>query len=285
MNDDQRRLKEDSTGSAETNEREEASVDRATRLSALLIYEAIRRDGKEEMTRPKTSLVFSGLAAGILIAFSVVGEAIFRAYLPKGQDWTFLLENLGYSLGFLLVVLGRMQLFTENTITTVLPLMARPCREYVIMTARLWGIVLGANVVGAFVAAGFLLYAAAVPEEVGAAILELSAHATSFPALEAFSKAIPAGVLIAAIVWMLPTTPHNTLPIILVFTWLIAAGDFTHIIVGSVEMAYMLLSGGMSAFAAVFEFFIPVLLGNVVGGTAVFTLIVWAQVAAEVKKE
>ena len=269
-------------GAAKTTGTEERSVTRASRLSAPLIYEVIRRDGIEEMTRPKTSLVFSGLAAGILISFSFLGTAIFRAHLPAGASWAALLENVGYSLGFLLVILGRMQLFTENTITTVLPLMARPSRKHLLLTARLWSIVLCANVVGSFVAAAFIQFSGAFSEEIHTAMHALAVHATSGPPLLAFSKAVPAGVLIAAIVWMLPTSPQNPFLIILTFTWLIAAGDFTHIIAGSVEMAYLVLGGDMSAYEAVVVFFIPVFLGNVVGGTAVFSVLTWAQVTVEV---
>ncbi len=63
--------------------REELAVRKATRLSSKLIYEVIRRDGEEELERPTRSLIWSGIAAGILISFSVLGEAIFRTFLPN----------------------------------------------------------------------------------------------------------------------------------------------------------------------------------------------------------
>lgn len=255
-------------------------VDDAARLSARLIFEVIRRDGVDEMTRPKTSLLFSGLAAGILIAFSVIGEGILRAYLPDAP-WRPLVESFGYTLGFLLVIKGRMQLFTENTITTVLPLMSRPCREYFYLTARLWAMVLAANVVGAFIAAAFMYWTPTFTPEVKAAFLAISEHAVLHPPLEGFFRAMPAGVIIAAIVWMMPTSTGAPFFIIVTFTWLIAVGGFTHIIAGSVEMAYLMV-GGVIGFADAMKFFIPVLLGNIVGGTAVFTLMTWAQVASEV---
>jgi formate-nitrite transporter family protein len=270
------------SGGREMDGGEKKSVDEASRLSARLIYEVIRRDGADEMTRPKTSLIFSGLAAGILIAFSIIGMAIFRAHLPD-TPWRPLLESFGYSLGFLLVIKGRMQLFTENTITTVLPLMANPCRVYFLMTARLWGMVLTANVVGAFIAGTFMFYTPTFGAEVKGAMQAISEHAVLHPPIEGFFKALPAGVIIAAIVWMLPTTPNNPFFIIVTFTWLIAVGGFTHIIAGSVEMAYLVVNGTIGFLEAI-KFFVPVLLGNVVGGTAVFTLITWAQVAAEVEE-
>lgn len=145
-------------------------------------FEVIRRDGLEELGRPKLSLMWSGIAAGIMISLSVLGEAVFRTYLPDAQ-WSYLVENLGYSLGFLVVILGRMQLFTENTITTVLPVMQDPCAAMFRRLATLWGIVLTANVVGAFVAAFMFAHTSAIPAELLPAITELSLHATGFPLL------------------------------------------------------------------------------------------------------
>lgn len=256
------------------------SVEEASKLPTRLIYEVIRRDGDEELERPVSSLLWSGIAAGLMISFSVLGEAVFRARLPD-QPWRVLVENLGYSLGFLLVILGRMQLFTENTIKTVLPLMARPDLHLFRRVLRLWSIVLAANVVGAFVAAAFFAYTAALPASLLPAIEELSRHAVMTPPAEGFARAIPAGILIAAIVWMGPQAKASEFFTVLAFTWLIAAGDFTHIVAGSVEMAYLALNGVVGFGQAAFGFFLPVLAGNIVGGTAIFTLLAWGQVREE----
>jgi formate-nitrite transporter family protein len=264
-------------------EAEEESITEATRLSARLIYEVIRRDGEEELERPVVSLLWSGFAAGILISFSVIGEAILRLSLPPAS-WSFLIENFGYSFGFLVVIFGRMQLFTENTITTVLPLVARPTPALFLNVARLWGVVLAANVVGALFAAAFLVFTDAMSGELRTVVEELSRHAVGMGATESFARAIPAGVLVAAIVWMMPSAEGNAFLIILAFTWLIAAGDFTHIIAGSVEMGYLLWVGALGAGEAAFGFFLPVLAGNVIGGTAIFSLLAWAQVSREMNR-
>ncbi|MBM2290651.1 formate/nitrite transporter family protein [Sulfitobacter pseudonitzschiae] len=262
-------------------ETERESVEAAAKLSSKLIYEVIRRDGEEELARTKRSLFWSGTAAGIMISFSVLGEAILRTYLPDAP-WSFLIENFGYSLGFLLVIMGRMQLFTENTITTVLPLMVKPTAHNFACVARLWVIVLGANVLGAFCIATLYAYTPAIPENLAPALLSLSEHAIHMPADESFFRAIPAGILVAAIVWMLPQADESGFFIILTFTWLIAAGDFTHIVAGSVEMAYLAVQGLLGPTEALFGFFIPVLAGNIVGGTVVFALIAWGQVKDDV---
>ena len=101
--------------------------------------------------------------------------------------------------------------------------------------------------------------------------------------MEAFLRGIPAGILVASIVWMLPSQNGSEVLLIVLFTWLIAAGDFTHIIAGSVEMWFLLLQGDLGAIPALLQFFVPVLVGNVVGGTVVFTLLAWGQVKAEVE--
>jgi len=261
---------------------EEEAVRGASHLSAKLIYQVVRREGDEELLRPKVSLFWSGMAAGVCISFSVIGEALFRTYLPD-STWLPLLESLGYSFGFLIVIIGRMQLFTENTLTTVLPLLARPSLYNFWCVARLWGIVLGANVIGCFIAAAFIAFMPTFGPDMIASITEISKHATGNSAWIAFAKAVPAGLLIAALVWMLAAGEEDNFFIIILMTWLIAAGGFTHIIAGSVEMAFLLLTGQMGLSAGIFGFFLPVFLGNVFGGTFVFSLITWGQVREEVK--
>lgn len=263
---------------------EEQSVKEATGLSPKLIYEVIRREGEEELARTKRSLVWSGIAAGMLISLSVLGEAILRTYLPDTPS-RYLVENLGYSLGFLAVIMGRMQLFTENTITTVLPIMRTRTLHAFGCMLRLWAIVLAANVIGAFTVAALFVFTAAVPADIMPAIEELSRHATGMGASTGFWRAIPAGVIVALIVWMLPQAEGAAFFIILTFTWLIAAGDFTHIVAGSVEMAVLVLQGELNLDSALFDFFIPVLAGNIFGGTVVFTLVAWGQVRDDIETD
>ncbi|MGJ8623418.1 MAG: formate/nitrite transporter family protein [Yoonia sp.] len=259
---------------------QDSRVDENEALASKQIFEVIRREGMEELARPNGSLFWSGIAAGILISLSVLGEAICRTYLPDAP-WAYLVENLGYSLGFLVVILGRMQLFTENTITTVLPVMRDPEWPMFRRLLALWAIVMGANVIGAFVVATGFAYGSMIPADLIPAITALSEHATGFASFEAFQRAIPAGVLVAAIVWMLPQSEGFGFFVILAFTWLIAAGDFTHIVAGSVEMAFLMVQGDLAIGPALTNFFLPVLAGNILGGTVIFALLAFGQVRRE----
>lgn len=262
---------------------EERSVTKAGRLSARLIYEVIRRDGEEELSRPTVSLIWSGLAAGILICFSVVAQAILHTNLPR-TEWSVLIESFGYSFGFLVVIFGRMQLFTENTITTVLPVVARRQRSIVLHMLRLWGIVCAANLLGTLIAAGFLTLPEVVDPKVMESMILLSGHAVDGTFRLNLLLAIPAGVVIAAIVWLMPTAQGNSFFIILSLTWLMSAAGFKHVVAGSVEMWLLVLEKNIALGSAMASFLLPVFIGNVIGGTVIFTLVTWGQVKNEVRQ-
>src|SRR3954447_8425003 len=74
-----------------------------------IIYEVVCREGEEELQRPPGSLFWSGVAGGITIMASVIAEAGLRKALPQELPGRQLISELGYSLGFLMVILGRMQ--------------------------------------------------------------------------------------------------------------------------------------------------------------------------------
>src|ERR1700735_1878931 len=142
-------------------ERQEQEAEDRTSVSALVVHEAIRKDGDEEPRRPISALGWSGLAAGLSMGFSFVAEALFRTYVPA-VPWRPLITNLGYPLGFLIVIIGRQQLFTENTLTAIIPLLARRNVTTFLSVLRLWAIVLTANIVGAHLFAWMLAHTALV---------------------------------------------------------------------------------------------------------------------------
>lgn len=117
-----------------------------------VIFKVISQQGEDELARPDASLFWSGIAAGISIMASTIVEGALWHRLPDAP-WRDAVTNLGYSVGFLIVILGRMQLFTEQTIVAVLPVMAAPSWRKAAGTARLWAIVFAANIVGSAIAA------------------------------------------------------------------------------------------------------------------------------------
>src|SRR5581483_6030924 len=131
----------------ELSEKELEEAEERSAVSAMIVHEAIRLEGEQELGRSSSALFWSGLAAGLSMGFSLIAEGLLRSRLPD-QPWRPVVSKLGYSFGFLLVVLGRQQLFTENTLTPILPLLMRFSGATVRNVLRLWFVVLAANIVG-----------------------------------------------------------------------------------------------------------------------------------------
>lgn len=245
-----------------------------------LIYEAIRREGMEELERPNRSLAWSGFAAGIAMSFSVYGKgAIYEA--TKGASWAELVSNFGYSLGFVIVVLGRLQLFTENTITVVLPLLSEYSWRRLTCTMRLWAIVLTANLLGTFISALCAIKFNILPQSKLETVLAGSSHLQSYSALEVLSYGVPAGFLVAAMVWLMPASRGNEFLVIVSLTYLIGLGGWTHVIAGSTEWFMLALNNSISWNSCLLEGIIPALAGNIIGGTFLFALFSYGQVREE----
>lgn len=267
---------------APISEREVKDVEARSTPRTPVIYEIVRRLGEEEMARPVVSLWWSGLAAGLSISFSLLAQAVLQQHLePAG--WRLLVTSFGYSIGFLMVVLGRQQLFTENTITVVLPVIADWSIGNLGRAARLWAVVLLANFAGTLFAAAFCSFTPAIDPDLKREMLELSRHALAYGWLDSMFRAIAAGFLIAAMVWLLPSAEGSQVWIIIVMTWLISAGGFLHIVAGSMEAFMLMWDGSVSVVQVLGGFIAPVLIGNVFGGTALFALLTYAQVMKEMK--
>jgi formate/nitrite transporter FocA (FNT family) len=246
-----------------------------------VIYEVVRRLGDEEMARPFNSLWWSGVAAGLSISFSLLAQAILRTHLPD-TSWQPLLTSFGYCVGFIMAVMSRQQLFTESTITAVLPVVAEFTWRNIGRMARLWAIVLAANLTGTLFAALFCTYTPVLPAQIYDGMVTVSRDLLAFSWSEMLFRAIAAGFLMAAMVWLMPGAERAQFHVITLTTWLIAVGGFTHIVAGSMEAYLLILAGDWMWWQMVSQFAAPVLIGNIVGGTALFALIAYAQVMDEI---
>jgi len=246
-----------------------------------VIYEVVRRLGEEEMERPITSLWWSGVAAGLSISFSLLSQAILTAHLPQAQ-WQPLVVGFGYCIGFIMAVLSRQQLVTESTITAVLPVAADVTSRNILRMARLWAIVLAANLAGTLFAALFCSFTPVLPGDIYNGMLEISRDLLGFGWWEMVFRAVAAGFLMAAMVWLMPGAEGSQFRVITLMTWLIAVGGFTHIVAGSMESYLLVFAGEWSWWQMIIDFMVPVLIGNMIGGTALFALIAYAQVMDEI---
>lgn len=256
------------------------SSDDLKAANAVDLHRTIREEGEAEIDRPAGALIWSGLAGGIAINASLIAEGALHAHLPDAP-WRTLVVSLGYPAGFILVVLGRLQFFTESTITAMLPLATRPTMASLRGTLRLWGLVLFANMIGAACAAAAVAYGLLGDEALRGAMIAVSAKILELGPLATFINAVPAGFLIAMIAWTLPNARGQSLFLIGVVTYLIGVAGFSHSIVGSVEAFLLVFSGQTDAVTAVFGRIAPAVLGNLVGGAGLFALLAHAQVRSD----
>jgi formate/nitrite transporter FocA (FNT family) len=261
--------------------REVEDVEERSTPRTPVIYEIVRRHGDEEMARPFVSLWWSGVAAGMSISFSLLASAILQIHLPNAP-WRSLITSFGYPAGFIMVVMSRQQLFTETTVTAVLPVIAKFNSGNLARLARMWAIVFTANFAGTLFAALFSTFTPVVNTELYNGMLELSHHLLGYNPYEMFFKGIAAGFLIAAMVWLIPSAEVAQFFVIVLMTYLIAAGGFVHIVAGSMSAFLLVLNGDASWLWALGHFTLPALVGNIVGGTALFALIAYAQVMKEI---
>jgi formate/nitrite transporter FocA (FNT family) len=247
--------------------------------SGKVVYKAILTEAEDELERPSAALFWSGLAAGLSMGFSLVAEGVLRARLP-GRDWTPLVTKFGYSVGFLIVILGRQQLFTENTLTPVLPMLRRKDGKTLANMLRLWGVVLAANLLGAAAVAGVMARTGAFDPDVRRMFLEIGLEATGHGFGTTMLRAVFAGWLIALIVWLLPFAESGRIWVIVIITYVIGIGHFSHVIAGAVD-GFVLAWAGEKGWGDVLgKFLLPTLLGNVAGGVTLVAAINHAQVVA-----
>jgi formate/nitrite transporter FocA (FNT family) len=258
-----------------TEERHKAKE--ASSLDAKTTHAVILEQGEKEIGRGASALAWSGLAAGLSMGLSMAAEGMLRARLPDAE-WRPLVAKLGYPIGFLAVILGSQQLFTENTLTPVVPYLSKKSEVTLAQVLRLWSIVLVANVLGTFIFALVAAKTTTFPDGMRGAFAALGTEAVANPFWTTFARAVGAGWIIALMMWMLPDAKDARFWVIIVMTYVIGAAQLSHIVAGSAEAFFVALNGTVGWDAFFMNFFLPTLIGNVLGGTVLVAALNHGQV-------
>ena len=239
------------------------------------VFQRLAATADEEFRRPVRLLWFSGIAAGLSTGASLLGRAALTGALG-GADAAGPAGSLLYPVGFVLIVLGRYQLFTENTLTPVTLVLTRIASIPVLL--RLWGVVLVANVVGAAMSAWLFARPGLLSPEAAEAAADFAEHALSVPGGALFWKAVAAGGIVASMVWLIHAVRETTARVLIVFglMLLIPVGDLFHCVVGANEVLHAVFTGE-AALGESAAFFGLVALGNTVGGVGLVAVINFAQ--------
>lgn len=262
-------------------EEETKSSDRKA-LTARTVHKTLLKEGEEELDRTSAALGWSGLAAGASMGLSLVIQGALKHHLPD-TSWEKLVTSLGYPAGFIAVTLGRQQLYTETTLTAFLPFLDRKRTDVLLNVLRLWVVVLIANMVGAFLFAWAGAWTTTFSPELSRTFIEIGTHEVRHDFATAFVKAVFGGWMIALVVWLMPSSDTAKIWVIAVITYALAVSELTHIVAGSVDIMFAALSGAVPWSTYFWQFFLPVLLGNTIGGVVFVATLNHAQVESEAK--
>jgi formate/nitrite transporter FocA (FNT family) len=247
-----------------------------SRLTAAEIYAAAVQVGEDELKRSSTGLALSGLAAGLGMGLTGLGSAAIGAEVGDGAAHH-LLTTLLYPLGFITVIVGRAQLFTENTLFPVILVLDR--RRHLRNTLRLWTIVFSANVVGALLFALLMIKAGAVPPEVARALIRLGTQTVQGSVGHLFWAGVAGGWIIALVAWLVTASRLTIGQIALIYlmTFVVGAASLAHCIAGSTEALSAVLAGQVSA-GTYLVWLLAATAGNTAGGVIMVSLLNYGQV-------
>ncbi len=247
------------------------------RATAHDIFSSVQASARREMGRSSLGLFFSGLSGGLNISFGFMGVAVAQAQAPG--PWKTLLATAVYPLGFLLVILPRAQLFTENTLTPVVLVLEKPGRQTLLGTARIWGVVLAANLLGAFIVSYLLAHLTIGTRLDPSAMHDVAMHSYTGGFGEHFMRGVFGAWLVALLVWMLHTgaSPVGEAILVWLTTALIYFAGFNHSVAGAVEGLYLANTHAITYLDWAWAFQLPVTLGNAAGGVFFVALVNWAQ--------
>jgi len=254
-------------------------VEKRTGLRAIVVHEAIRKEGEEELCRSLRGVAWSGLAAGLSMGFSLVAEAALTSHLPD-TVWRPIISKFGYTVGFLVVTLGRQQLYTETTLTAMVPLLSHRTWEMARRVSLFWLVVLGTNLLGAFLFAQVVGQTASFHSDTRYAFEVVGRHAVAPTFGTALLRGIFAGWLIALIVWLTPAAGNSQALVIIMLSYVVGLAGLTHIVAGSVEVMTLAVIGGISWQFCLSGYIVPTLIGNTIGGVALVAALNHAQVVA-----
>lgn len=249
----------------------------SSRLTAHEIFEQVESNAHDEVHRTPHALAFSGLAGGITMGLTGLAVASAQAALPNHKEFV---PYLFYPLGFIAVIIGRAQLFTENTLYPVALILAE--RRGVWKTLRLWSIVFPTNVAGAYLFALLAVRTKALQPQTVHALTQLGTTAADPTVRHIFWSGVIGGWLIAMVAWLVSASHSITgsVAVIWLLCFVVGTGHFAHCIATSGEILSAVLNHGIPPILY-FRWLLPATLGNVAGGVILVTLLEYGQVKLE----
>ena len=246
------------------------------RLTAHEIFESAVQHAKEEILRPWTALFFSGIAGGLTMGLTGLSTGLVTSILGPGNV-TSLIAATVYPIGFLAVVIGRAQLFTENTLYPVVLILSE--RKYLLDTFKLWVVVYGGNWIGSAMFAVLVVKTGALQLSARDTLVQLGVRAVDHPFAAVFWSGVVAGWLLALVAWLVTGSHWTTGQAVMTWamTFVLGLGHFAHCVANSGEILSAVFVGNIAA-VDYFNWLAAATLGNIFGGVFMVSLLNYGQV-------
>ncbi|WP_340102214.1 formate/nitrite transporter family protein [Salinibaculum salinum] len=247
------------------------------RFSADEVFQRIVAAADEEITAGNRELFFSGLAAG----FAITITFLLYISLTASTDGHPVLSAMLYPLGFIYIIIGGYQLYTENTLPPVALTLERIASIPALL--RNWVVVLAGNFTGGTFGAMALAWGGVLSADGSAAAADIATKGIETGSTVLFVKAAFAGLIVAGVVWVSFAARDTISRLVVVYLAFLSIpiGGLFHVVVSYTEMVYLVLLGELSVIVGMTEFVIPVLLGNTAGGVVLVTVVNYFQTTEE----
>jgi formate/nitrite transporter FocA (FNT family) len=239
------------------------------------IFERTREEGRRRLSRPLTELVSTAVAAGLDIVAGVVVLALVSAALSErfGDNPAHLAGAIGFGVGFVFLIVGRAELFTENFLVPIAALDRNDATSWRKL-AQLWTISPVFNLIGGTIMILIATTHGVLPEGAGTPIKDVAQKLHANHTLALFLSAVFAGALITAMTWFVEGS--DSMGVRITIAWItgaiLALGAFDHVIVATLELIFGLRYGADIPWIFVLGNFGLSLVGNMIGGVLLVTL-------------
>jgi formate/nitrite transporter FocA (FNT family) len=239
------------------------------------IFEKSRAEGERRLSRPLVELVSTALAAGFDIAAGVILLGVVASELEHhfGKDAAGVAGALGFGVGFIFLVVGRGELFTENFLVPLAGLHGKP-RNTWLKIAELWTVSPVFNILAGGAIAVIVTVHGVLPKGTGHTLNDVAQKIHANGTLALFMSAIFAGALITAMTWFVEG--HDSVGIRLTVAWVtgsfLALAHLNHVIVVTIELIFGIRFGAHIPWSFVVGNFFLAAAGNMIGGIGLVTL-------------
>ena len=256
---------------------------RQEEIDALSVFTVAMEKGKKRLARSWLEMFMSGVIGAIHVTFGAVAMAAAAgaAGWKTNPGVALLVGSLFFPIGFILLKLSQSELFTENFLVPVMPVIDG--KESPLLLIKLWSLTLVGNLLGA-VLFSLMVYIGGkgVLGKLPAGFLVfLTHHKLTRSFLETFMSAVFAGAIITTMTWLVLATKSDVAKLIAIWSciFVMAIGSFTHVVVSTSEVLLGKIYGADVTFDIwLSKLFIPASLGNLVGGMFLIAFLHYLQV-------